>query len=63
MLGVPVVGEGASTAASVLPAVAVGSIATGVSGFGGILYNMLGGLAQFAISKIAPQTPPTSAQK
>lgn len=49
MLGIPVVGEGATAATSALPAAAVGSAALGLSGWGGIIASALGTVAQMII--------------
>lgn len=42
MLGVPVMGEGATAATQAVPAVAVASTALGLSGWGGMIANALG---------------------
>lgn len=42
LMGVPVVGEGATAATSAVPAVAIGSAALGMSGWGGAIVNILG---------------------
>lgn len=42
LMGVPVVGEGATAATSAVPAVAIGSAALGMSGWGGAIAGILG---------------------
>lgn len=42
LMGVPVVGEGATAATSAVPAVAIGSAALGMSGWGGAIASILG---------------------
>lgn len=48
MLGMPVVGEGSTTATQALPAVAIGSAALGLSGWGGILAKAIPTLLSMA---------------
>ena len=42
LMGVPVVGEGATAVTTAVPAVAIGSAALGLSGWGGAIVNILG---------------------
>lgn len=49
MLGYPVVGEGATTATSAIPAVAIGSAALGLSGWGGLISTGLQALGPLLV--------------
>lgn len=42
LMGIPVIGEGATAATSAVPAVAIGSTALGLSGMGGTIVSILG---------------------